>query len=165
MAKDSSFDVVSQVDMQEVDNAHQQTLREISQRYDLKDSGATVELAKAEGVITVQAPADFVARQVIDVLNSKLIKRGVDIAAVSWDAPVAASGGTVRVTGRVVQGIDQATAKRISKDIRDMKLKVKAAIEADKLRVSSASKDALQAVIAHLREQDYGQPIQFVNYR
>lgn len=165
MAKDSSFDVVSQVDMQEVDNAYQQTSREISQRYDLKDSGSTIDLSKAERTVTIVAPADFVARQITDVLNSKLIKRGVDIKAISWDAPQAASGGSVRVVGRVVEGIDQACAKKINKDIKDLKLKVKVTIEADKLRVASASKDALQAVIQFLRDQDYGQPLQFTNYR
>lgn len=165
MAKDSSFDVVSQVDMQEVDNAYQQCVREIAQRYDLKDSGATIELSKADALFTVSAPADFVSRQVIDILSSKLIKRGVDIKAVSWDAPQAASGGTVRVTGRIVEGIDQPTSKRINKDIKDLKAKVKVVIESDKLRVSSASKDALQQVIQFLREQDYGQPLQFTNYR
>ncbi len=165
MAKDSSFDVVSQVDMQEVDNAYQQTAREISQRYDLKDSGSTIDLSKAERMVTIVAPADFVARQITDVFNSKLIKRGVDIKAISWDAPQAASGGSVRVVGRVVEGIDQACAKKINKDIKDLKLKVKVTIEADKLRVASASKDALQAVIQFLRDQDYGQPLQFTNYR
>lgn len=165
MGKDSSFDVVSQVDMQEVDNAYQQCVREIAQRYDLKGSGASVDLAKGEGVFTVSAPADFVARQVIDVLGSKLIKRGIDLSAVRWDDPQAASGGTVRVVGRIVQGIDQPTAKRINKDVKDTKAKVKVTIEADKLRVSSPSKDALQQVIAFLREQDYGQPLQFTNYR
>ncbi len=165
MAKDSSFDVVSQVDMQEVDNAYQQTAREISQRYDLKDSGSTIDLSKAERMVTIVAPADFVARQITDVFNSKLIKRGVDIKAISWDAPQAASGGSVRVVGRVVEGIDQVCAKKINKDIKDLKLKVKVTIEADKLRVASASKDALQAVIQFLRDQDYGQPLQFTNYR
>ncbi len=165
MAKDSSFDVVSQVDMQEIDNAYQQCVREIAQRYDLKDSGASVELSKADALFTVSAPADFVARQVIDVLNSKLIKRGVDISAVSWDAPQAASGGSVRVAGRIVEGIDQPTAKKINRDIKDLKAKVKVTIESDKLRVTSASKDALQQVIQFLREQDYGQPLQFTNYR
>ena len=159
MAKDSSFDVVSEVNMQEVDNAFQQTTREISQRYDLKDSGATIELSKGDKLFTINAPADFVSKQIIDVLSSKLLK------AVSWDAPQAASGGTVRVLGHIVEGIDQATAKKINKDIKDQKLKVKVTIEADKLRVSSASKDALQTVIQFLRDQDYGQPLQFTNYR
>lgn len=165
MAKDSSFDVVSEVNMQEVDNAFQQAARELSQRYDLKDSGATIELSKSDKLFTLHAPADFVARQVIDILSSKLIKRGVDVKTVSWDDPQAASGGTVRLIGRIVEGIDQATAKKINKDIKDQKLKVKVTIEADKLRVSSASKDALQTVIQFLRDQDYGQPLQFTNYR
>lgn len=165
MAKDSSFDVVSTVDMQEVDNAFQQTARELTQRYDLKSSGATIELSKADATITVLAPADFVARQVIDVLNGRLVKRGVDLKSLSWDAPQAASGGSVRVVGHVVQGIDKECAKRISKDIRDLKLKVKATIDDDKLRVTSASKDALQEVISRLRAADYGIPLQFTNYR
>lgn len=165
MAKDSSFDIVSQVDMQEVDNAYQQAARELTQRYDLKDSGAAIELSKADGVFTVSAPADFVSRQVIDVLSGKLIKRGIDLSAVSWDAPQATSGGTVRVVGRIVQGIDQATAKKINKDIKDSKAKVKVQIDGDKLRVSSASKDALQGVIQLIRANDYGQPLQFTNYR
>ncbi len=165
MAKDSSFDVVSEVDMQEVDNAFQQCAREISQRYDLKDSGASIDLSKADKLFTISAPADFVARQVSDILNSKLIKRGIDLKAVSWDAPQAASGGTVRVLGHIVEGIDQATSKKINKDIKDQKLKVKVTIEGEKLRVSSTSKDALQTVIGFLRSQDYGQPLQFTNYR
>ncbi|OUP07815.1 YajQ family cyclic di-GMP-binding protein [Collinsella sp. An2] len=165
MAKDSSFDVVSQVDLQEVDNAYQQTVREISQRYDLKDSGSSIEFSRSDGVFTVLAPADFVAKQIADVLNSKLIKRGIDIKALSWDAPQAASGGKVRVVGHVVQGIDQPTAKKINKDVKDLKLKVKVTIESDKLRVASASKDALQEVIQFLHGQDYGQPLQFTNYR
>ncbi|WP_293825500.1 YajQ family cyclic di-GMP-binding protein [uncultured Parolsenella sp.] len=165
MAKDSSFDVVSTVDMQEVDNAVQQTARELSQRYDLKGSGSSIELSKAEGTVTVYAPAEFVANQVIDILNGRLVKRSVDLKSVSWDKPVAASGDTVRVIGRVVQGIDKECAKKISKDIRDLKLKVKAQIDDDKLRVTSASKDALQQVISHLKSQDYGIPLQFTNYR
>ncbi|MBE6469564.1 MAG: YajQ family cyclic di-GMP-binding protein [Coriobacteriaceae bacterium] len=165
MAKDSSFDVVSEVDLQEVDNAYQQTVREISQRYDLKGTNASVEFSKPERTITVSAPADFVSKQVIDILNSKPIKRGIDLTAVSWGSPQAATGGSVRVIGRLVEGIDQPTAKKINKDIKDSKAKVKVAIEGDRLRVFSASKDALQGVIALLRSKDYGQPLQFTNYR
>ena len=165
MAKDSSFDIVSEIDMQEVDNAFQQSVRELSQRYDLKDSGSTLELSKGDKLFTLNAPADFVAHQVMDILNSKLIKRGVDVACVSWDDPQAASGGTVRVLGHLVEGIDQPTAKKINKDIKDQKFKVKVTIDGDKLRVTSPSKDALQQVIAFLRDQDYGQPLQFNNYR
>ena len=165
MAKDSSFDVVSEVNMQEVDNAFQQTTREISQRYDLKDSGATIELSKGDKLFTINAPADFVSKQIIDVLSSKLIKRGIDLTAVKWGDSTPSSGGGVRRCATVVNGIDKETAGKINKDIKDQKLKVKVTIEADKLRVTSASKDALQTVIQFLRDQDYGQPLQFTNYR
>ena len=165
MAKESSFDVVSTVDVQEVDNAYQQTVRELKQRYDLRQSGATITFSKKEQVFTVSAPSEFVASQVIDVLGTKLVRRGIDLAAIRWDKPQMAAGSSVRQTGHVVQGIDQDTAKRIAKDIRDLKLKCKPLVEGDKLRVSSASKDVLQQVIAFLREADYGQPLQFVNYR
>ena len=148
MAKESSFDVVSTVDMQEIDNAYQQAKKELTQRYDLKGSGA-----------------EFVARQVIDIMGSKLIKRGIDLAAVKWGDPQAATGQSVRQTATIVEGIDKETAGKINKDIKAQKLKVKVTIEGDKLRVSSASRDALQEVIAFLKGQDYGQPLQYVNYR
>ena len=165
MAKESSFDVVSEVDMMEVDNAFQQAARELTQRYDLKDSGATLALSKKEGKFTIDAPADFVASQVRDVLGSKLVKRGIDLTAIRWGDPIPAAGSTVRQIGSIVSGIDQETAKKIAKDIRDMKVKAKATVEGDKLRVSSASRDVLQSVIASLKEKDYGQPLQFNNYR
>ena len=165
MAKESSFDVVSTVDMQEVDNAYQQAKKELSQRYDLKGSGAELSLDKQKKTITVAAPADFVARQVIDIMGSKLIKRGIDLTAVKWGNPQAATGQSVRQTATIVEGIDKETAGKINKDIKAQKLKVKVTIEGDKLRVSSASRDTLQEVIAFLKGQDYGQPLQYVNYR
>lgn len=165
MAKEASFDIVSTVDMQEVDNAYQQAKKEISQRYDLKDSGAEITLDKAKGQVTVVAPADFVAKQVIDVFESKLIKRGIALGALSWGDPVSATGGSVRRSGTVINGIDKDTASKIAKDIRNTKLKCKAQIEGDKLRVTSASRDTLQEVIGFLKGQDYGQPLQFTNYR
>ena len=165
MAKESSFDVVSTVDMQEIDNAYQQAKKELTQRYDLKGSGAELSLDKQKKTITVAAPADFVERQVIDIMGSKLIKRGIDLAAVKWGDPQAATGQSVRQTATIVEGIDKETAGKINKDIKAQKLKVKVTIEGDKLRVSSASRDALQEVIAFLKGQDYGQPLQYVNYR
>lgn len=165
MAKESSCDVVSTVDMQEIDNAYQQAKKELTQRYDLKGSGAELSLDKQKKTITVAAPADFVARQVIDIMGSKLIKRGIDLAAVKWGDPQAATGQSVRQTATIVEGIDKETAGKINKDIKAQKLKVKVTIEGDKLRVSSASRDALQEVIAFLKGQDYGQPLQYVNYR
>ena len=165
MAKESSFDVVSTVDMQEIDNAYQQAKKELTQRYDLKGSGAELSLDKQKKTITVAAPADFVARQVIDIMGSKLIKRGIDLAAGKWGNPQAATGQSVRQTATIVEGIDKETAGKINKDIKAQKLKVKVTIEGDKLRVSSASRDTLQEVIAFLKGQDYGQPLQYVNYR
>lgn len=165
MAKESSFDVVSTVDMQEIDNAYQQAKKELTQRYDLKGSGAELSLDKQKKTITVAAPTDFVARQVIDIMGSKLIKRGIDLAAVKWGDPQAATGQSVRQTATIVEGIDKETAGKINKDIKAQKLKVKVTIEGDKLRVSSASRDTLQEVIAFLKGQDYGQPLQYVNYR
>jgi len=165
MAKEQSFDVVSQVDMQEVDNAIQQAAKEIVQRYDLKDTKSSVELDKHEATITVKAPSDFVAKQVEDIVGSKLFKRGIDLKAVQWGKVEVASGGTVRQVGTIVNGIEADLARRINKEIRDGKHKVKVQIEGDKLRVFSASRDELQAVITFLKGEDYGIPLQFINYR
>ncbi len=165
MAKDSSFDVVSQIDLQEVDNAYGQAKKEIAQRYDLKDSGADLAFDKAKKSISVVAPSDFVIKQVVDVLTSKLIKRGIDLGALQWGKVESASGGNVRKTATIVEGIDRDTAGKINKDIKATKLKVKVTIEGDKLRVSGPKRDTLQEVIAFLKEQDYGQPLQYVNYR
>lgn len=165
MAKESSFDVVSNVDMQEVDNAFHQAKKEISQRYDLKDSGAEITLDKARQTLSVSAPSEFVAKQVIDVLGSKLIKRGIELSAVKWGDAQPAAGQSVRQSVQIVSGIDKETASTINKDIKATKLKVKVQIEGDKLRVSSASRDTLQEVIAFLKGKDYGQPLQYVNYR
>lgn len=165
MAKDSSFDVVSEVDMQEVDNAVQQTVKELVQRYDLKDTGSTVTLDKHEATIGVTAPSDFVGKQVVDVLNTKLVRRDIDLKAISWGNVETASGGTIRIAGKIVNGIETDLAKRISKDVRDEKYKVKVSIEGEKLRVSSASRDALQEVMAFLRQKDYGIPLQYTNRR
>ena len=156
MAKESSFDVVSTVDMQEVDNAYMQAKKELKQRYDLKDTDSDIALDKTKRTLTVSAPSDFVA---------KLIKRGIDLGALQWGKVEAASGGNVRQTATIVEGIDRDTAGKINKDIKAQKFKAKVQIEGEKLRVSSASIDTLQEVIAFLKGNDYGQPLQFVNYR
>ena len=165
MAKEQSFDVVSSVNMQEVDNAFQQSKKELAQRYDLKGSGAKLDLDKAAGKFTVTAPSDFVAGQVIDIVGSKLIRRGIDLASIKWGNAQDAAGVNVVRVGTIIQGIDRDTAGKINKDIKAQKLKVKVQIEGDQLRVSSASRDTLQEVIAFLKSQDYGQPLQYVNYR
>ncbi len=165
MAKESSFDVVSEVDIQECDNAFQQTKKELSQRYDLKDSGSTIEIDKGSGTVTIGAPSDFVAGQVKDIFTSKLVKRNIDLKAVSWGGVEASSGGTVKVTGTFVNGIEKDTLSKINKDIKAQKFKAKTQIEGEKLRISSASKDTLQEIITYLKGQDYDIPLQFTNYR
>ncbi len=165
MAKDNSFDIVSEVNLQEVDNAFQQTRKELSQRYDLKDSGSSIEFDKGNEIVTVQAPSDFVAKQVIDIFDGRLVKRGISLGSVSWGDLQDASGMSVRIVGKIVQGIDQDTSRKINKDIKAQKFKVKVTIEGDKLRVTSPSRDALQEVIAYLKDKDFGQPLQFTNYR
>ena len=118
MGKENSFDVVSQVDVQELDNAYQQAKKEIIQRYDLKNSGSELDFDKGKLCFSVLAPSDFVCEQVIDVLASKLIRRGIELNAIKWGQPISASGGKVKKTGQVINGIDKELASKISKDIR-----------------------------------------------
>jgi uncharacterized protein YajQ (UPF0234 family) len=165
MAKESSFDIVSEVDMQEIDNAYQQAKKELVQRYDLKDTNSQIDLDKQKHEITVLAPSDFVCGQVIDIISSKLIKRKIDLAAVKWGELQTVSGGNVKKTGSIINGLDKDTASAINKDLKAQKLKIKVQIEGEKLRVTSASRDTLQEVIAHLKDSDFGVPLQFVNYR
>ena len=165
MAKDNSFDIVSEVDLQEVDNAVQQASKEVSQRYDLKDTKSSITFDKANSTITIAAPDDFVEKSVRDVLASKLVSRKIDLKAVDWGKSETASGGTVRVVGSIVAGIPVETAKKINQAIRDNKWKVKVTIEGDKLRVSAPKRDDLQTVIAFVKGEDFGIPLQFNNYR
>ena len=165
MAKENSFDIVSETDAQEVENAFNNAVKALKQRYDLKDSGAELSYDKASSTLTVLAPSDFVSSQVIDILNTHLVRRKVDLKSVSWGKPEDASGSMIRTKDTIVQGIEQDVAKKISKDIRDQKFKVKIQIEGDKLRVSGPKRDVLQEVIAFLRDKDYGLPLQFTNYR
>lgn len=165
MAKESSFDIVSQIDMQELDNAYTQAKKELTQRYDLKDTKSEISLDKSAKTITIVAPADFVIKQIIDILQSKLIKRGLDIKSLNWGNNENASGGQVRKVARIIEGIEKDIASKINKDIKAEKFKCKVQIEGDKLRVSSASIDTLQEVIAFVKNKDYGQPLQCVNYR
>ncbi|GAB4274180.1 MAG: YajQ family cyclic di-GMP-binding protein [Coriobacteriia bacterium] len=165
MAKDHSFDIVSVVDPQEVDNAVQQAMREVRQRYDLKDSGARLDFDRNQSSVTLTAPDDFTARQVIDLLGTKLARRGVDLKAVKWGDPESAAGGTVRRVATIVNGIDADTCRAINKDIKAEKFKVKVQIEGDKVRVFGPKKDVLQEVITFVKGRDYGIPLQFTNYR
>ncbi|MCL6548722.1 MAG: YajQ family cyclic di-GMP-binding protein [Alicyclobacillus sp.] len=163
MAKDASFDIVSTVDMQEVANAVNQARKEIETRFDFKNSKSEIRL---EGeVITLISDDNFKLGAVMDVLQSKLVKRGVSLKALKPGKVEPAAGGLVRQTVQLQQGIGQDVAKQIVKLIKDTKLKVQASVQGDQVRVSGKSKDDLQAVIRALREADLPIPLQFVNYR
>ncbi|MBR5329634.1 MAG: YajQ family cyclic di-GMP-binding protein [Firmicutes bacterium] len=163
MAKDSSFDVVSQVDMQEVLNAVNQAKKEVSQRYDFK--GSKTEILLTDDVIKVTTEDDFRLNAVIDILKTRMISRKVAIRNLQYGKMEDASGGMVRQQITIRQGIDADKAKQMVKDIKASKLKVQAAIQGDSVRVSGKSRDDLQAVIALLRDKDYEVELQFVNYR
>ncbi|MCL0067493.1 YajQ family cyclic di-GMP-binding protein [Peptococcaceae bacterium] len=163
MAKECSFDVVSKIDMQEVKNAVNQTNKEISQRYDFRDSKAEVVLE--EDTVKILADSDFQLKSVIDILQSKLIRRKVAVKNLEYGKVESASGGMVKQNISIKQGIDDKTAKKIVKDIKSLKLKVQAKIMEDQIRVSGKKKDDLQKVIQFLKENDYGLELQFVNFR
>jgi hypothetical protein len=165
MAKECSFDVVSVLDLQEVDNAVNQTAHEIATRYDLKGSGSRISLDKTKGSIELEAKDDFHAKSVVDILQSKLVKRGVSLKALDYGKVEPAAGGTVRQSITLVQGIEQDQARALVKFVKDSKLSARTQIEGDKLRVSSKSKDVLQQVIRALKEHEVPIPLQFVNFR
>jgi len=165
MAAESSFDIVCKIDMQEVDNAVNQALKEVSQRYDFKGSKSSIELDKGAGKLTLASDDDFKLKALDDILKTKLHKRGISLKALDYGKAEQASGGTVRQEVRLQQGIPQEKAKEMVKIIKATKIKVNAAIQGDQLRVSGKSRDDLQAVIAKLKEEDLGIEMQFVNYR
>lgn len=164
MAKENSFDIVSEVALQEVDNAVNQTVKEISQRYDFKGSKAEVELAK-EDEIKIIADDEYKLTSVIDILQSKLIKRGVSLKFLDYGKIEPASGGTVRQLITIKRGIPTEKGKEIVAAIKKLKLKVQAQIQDDQVRVSGKDRDELQKVIQAVKEQDFGLELQFSNYR
>ncbi len=165
MADLSSFDVVSQVDLQEVKNAVDQTLKEIRQRFDFKDSKSDVTLKDKEKELTVVADDEYKLKAVLDILKTKCVKRGVSLRALNYGKVEEAQGGTVRQVIAIQSGLTGEQAKEISKVIRDAKRKVQAQIQGDQVRVQSKSRDELQTAIALLKQKDFGVDLQFVNYR
>ena len=163
MAKEYSFDVISTVDLQEVTNAVQQARKEITTRYDFRNSKS--ELTFADDTITLVSDDEYKLGAVQEVLRGKLVKRGVSLKNLDEGKIVPASGGTVRQEGKLKQGLDQDNAKKVTKLIKDRKLKVTAQIMADQVRVTGKDKDALQEVIAVLKATDFPVDLQFVNYR
>jgi cyclic-di-GMP-binding protein len=165
MAQNSSFDIVSEVDMQEVDNAVNQAKKEIITRYDFKGSKSSVDLNREEKKITLLADDDFKLRALKDILATKMAKRGVSLKFLVYGEPEKAFEGTLRQKVDIVTGIEKEKAKELVKIIKDLGVKVQAAIEGEKIKVSVAKKDDLQAVIAHLRSINFSLPIAFTNYR
>ena len=163
MAAENSFDVACKIDMQEVTNALDQARREIATRYDLKGSKCDVTIEKTD--ITLTAPDDMKLKAVVDILQSRLHKRGVPLKALTYGDVEQASGGALRQKITLQQGIPIEKAKEIVRIIKDTKIKVQASIQADQVRVSGKNRDDLQKIIALLREQELGIAVQFTNYR
>jgi hypothetical protein len=163
MADMHSFDIVSKINMQEMANAIQQATKEIETRYDFKGSKSSIELGKDE--ITVVSDDDFKLKSVIDILQNKMIKRGIPIKALKYGKEEEAAGGTVRMKIKLQQGIEQENAKKIVATIKDTKLKAQAAIQGDQVRVTAKSIDDLQTIMKLLKEKEFDFAMQFDNYR
>lgn len=166
MAKDCSFDVVSEFDRQELVNAVDQTKRDISSRFDLKDSNSSVEL-EADKSITITTSDNMKLKNIIDILQSKMVKRNLSIKILDPTPVENALGGNVKQLFNLKKGLSQELAKKITAEIKNSKLKVQTSIQGDQIRVTGKSKDDLQEVIKLLRnkEDDFQIPLQFVNYR
>ncbi len=163
MAKECSFDIASKVELQEVDNAVHQTVREIAQRFDFK--GSQTAVAREAHAILLSSEDEFKLKQVLDILESKLVKRGVSLKALSRGRVEPAAGGRVRQRIDLQQGIPTEKAREIVKRIKETKRRVQAQIQEDQVRVFGRDRDELQAVIQFLREQDFDIHMQFLNYR
>ena len=158
-----SFDVVSRLEMQEIDNAVSNAMKEITQRYDFK--GSISKLERSDNIVTLLTEDDMKAKQVIEILTSHLIKRKIDPKAVKLKSSENASGNTIRQKYDLIEGIDQEMGKKITKMIKDTKLKVQAKIQGNELRISGAKKDNLQDVMSKINELKLELPLQFVNFR
>jgi hypothetical protein len=163
MAQQNSFDIVSEVDRAEITNAINQTIKEVRQRFDFKGSNATVALEEKELLLTAEDETRL--RNMNDILQQKLVRRGVPLKAFTYGKVEPAAGGTVRQHVEIQQGIPQEKAKEIVKFIKDSKAKVQAAIQGDVVRVSGKDRDTLQDIIAKLKARDFNINMQFTNYR
>jgi len=163
MAQQNSFDIVSEVDNAEISNALNQTIKEVRQRFDFKGSHANVVHEKTELVLTAEDETKL--RNMNDILQQKLVRRGVPLKALSYGDIEPAAGGTVRQRAQIQQGIPQEKAKEVVRFIKDSKAKVQASIQGDVVRVSGKDRDTLQDIIAKLKAKDFGIHMQFTNYR
>lgn len=165
MASTFSFDIVSEIDLQEADNAVNQATKEIAQRYDFKGSDSTIKLDIKEKIIQVESDTEYRLKQVVDVLESKLIKRGIGLKALTYATIEQGSKGSARQKITLQSGIDKEHAKQVTKLIKDLGLKVQAMIQDDQVRVTGKDKDSLQEVIAAVKGADLPFDTQFTNYR
>jgi cyclic-di-GMP-binding protein len=165
MAQDNSFDIVSKVDVQEVRNAVDQAIKELKQRFDLKDSHSEIKIAEGDKEIQLASAGEYQLEAVREILGQKLVKRGVSLKNLTYGKIEPAAGQSVRQTITLQQGIPTDKAKEIVKFVKDAKLKVQASIQGDTVRVSGKNRDDLQSAIAVLRGKDLGVELQFTNYR
>lgn len=165
MASNHSFDIVSEIDFQEADNAVNQAIKEIHQRYDLKDSNTELVLNKKEKQITLNTKDDYSLKQSIDILQSKFIKRGLSLKVMKAKEPEPAANGRLKQIIDLQSGISKENGKLITKMIKESKLKVNAQIQDEQVRVTAAKIDDLQAVIKLVKEADVDFPVQFTNYK
>jgi cyclic-di-GMP-binding protein len=161
---ENSFDIVSKIDLQEVSNAIQQALKEVHTRFDLKDSRSTIELEGKEAIV-LHSSDEFKLKAVNDVLDQKLVKRGVPLKNLTYSGVEVATAGTAKQRITLQQGIPIEKAREIVKLVKNFKKKVNASIQGDLVRISSKDRDTLQEIIALLRGQDFGIDMQFTNYR
>ncbi|MGO4885410.1 MAG: YajQ family cyclic di-GMP-binding protein [Bryobacteraceae bacterium] len=162
---DNSFDVVSKIELPEVSNAIQQAMKEILQRYDLKDSKSSIELNEKDHKILLASQDEYKLKAVTEVLEGKLVKRKVPLKGLTYGTLIPSAGSTVKQEVTLQQGIPIEKAREIVRKIKDSKLKVQAAIQGDLVRVSGRDRDTLQSVITLLRNADFGIDMQFINYR
>ena len=160
-----SFDIISEVDLQEMDNAVNQANKELAQRYDFRGSKASIVYDRKEELVTLIADDDFKLRALTDILVTRMAKRGISLKSLKFNDPEKAFEGYLRQKVEICMGIDKEKAKELTGIIKGLGLKVQAQIEGEKIKVNSAKKDELQAVIVHLRELDFSIPLNFGNYR
>jgi len=165
MAQESSFDIVSKVDLQTLDDVVNVAMREIDNRFDFKGFHIKIELNRNEKKITFHAPSEYQIKQVREILYQKMIKRGLSSKVLGNTQREDAVGGSIREVDTIVTGVESELAKKIVKDIKELKSKVNVAIQGEQLRVSGKSKDDLQTVIQFVKEKDYPIPLQFSNFR
>ncbi len=165
MASENSFDIVSKIEMQEIKNAIEQAMKEVTQRFDFKGSKSEIKLEEKNNEILVSSDDEYKLKSLIDILQSKLVKRGISLKALTYEKIESALGGTVKQNIKLQQGIPSEKAKEVVKVIKETRIKVQSQIQGDQVRVTGKNRDDLQAIIKLLSERDFGIDMQFINYR